>query len=45
MNCENWFVMINVPPNLNIVSEENIKKIKNFIISKINDKVDINISK
>ena len=43
MNCENWFVMINVPANLSVVSEENIKKTKDFIISKINDKVDINL--
>ena len=44
MNCENWFVMINTPANLTIVSEENIKKTKDFIISKINDKVSINLS-
>ena len=36
--------MINTPANLNVVSEENIKKTKDFIISKINDKVDINLN-
>lgn len=44
INCENWFVMINTPANLNVVSEENIKKTKDFIISKINDKVGINLN-
>ena len=44
-NCENWFVMINTPPNLSVVTEENINKIRDFIISKVKDKVGINISK
>ena len=44
-NCENWFVMVNTPANLNIVTEENIKKTRDFIISKVKDKVGIDISK
>lgn len=42
-NCENWFVMVNTPPNLDVVNEENINKTKKFIISKISDKVGIDI--
>ena len=42
-NCENWFVMINTPPNLDIVTEENINKTRKFIISKISDKVGIDL--
>ena len=30
--CENWFVMVNTPANLNVASQENIKKTKDFII-------------
>jgi phytoene desaturase len=44
VNCENWFVMVNTPANLNIVSEKNINKTKNFIISKIKDKVGIDLT-
>ena len=43
-NCENWFVMVNTPANLNIVTEKNIKKTKDFILSKVKDKVGINLS-
>jgi phytoene desaturase len=34
-NCENWFVMVNVPAKPELFTEENIKKIKQNIISKI----------
>tara|TARA_A100001015_G_C15001444_1_gene718681 strand:- start:133 stop:1575 length:1443 start_codon:yes stop_codon:yes gene_type:complete len=44
-NCENWFVMVNTPANLKVASQENIKKTKDFIISKVKDKVGINLSK
>ena len=37
--------MINTPANLNVASQENIKKTKDFIISKVKDKVGINLSK
>jgi phytoene desaturase len=42
-NCENWFVMVNTPPSLDIVNEENINKTKKFIISKIYEKVGIDL--
>lgn len=42
-NCENWFVMVNTPPSLDIVNEENINKTKMFIISKIYEKVGIDL--
>lgn len=34
-NCENWFVMINVPAKPELFTQENIQKIKNNIIAKI----------
>jgi phytoene dehydrogenase-like protein len=36
--------MVNTPANLNIVTEKNIKKTKDFILSKVKDKVGINLS-
>ena len=31
--CENWFVMINVPPSLDLVNSGNINKIKKSVLS------------
>ena len=41
---ENWFVMINTPPNFEIVNSKNIKKLKEIIIRKIKINTGINIS-
>lgn len=41
--CENWFTMINIPPRPTLVNEEEINKARNYIISLIKKKFDINL--
>jgi phytoene desaturase len=42
---ENWFVMVNIPPLPELVSESQIKKVKTFIINQINKKFKISLEK
>lgn len=42
---ENWFVMVNIPPIPELVSESQIKKVKTFIINQINKKFKISLEK
>ena len=44
-DCENWFVMVNAPANLEIDNRDNIEKIKKVIIKKIEEKIDEDLSK
>ena len=44
-DCENWFVMVNTPANLEIDNRENIEKIKKVIIKKIEEKLGEDLSK
>jgi phytoene desaturase len=44
-DCENWFVMVNTPANLEIDNQDNIEKIKKVIIKKIEEKIGENLSK
>lgn len=41
--CENWFVMINIPPKPTLVNEEQINKTRSYINSLIKQKFDINL--
>ena len=41
--CENWFVMINIPPRPTLVNNEEINKARNYITSLIKKKFDINL--
>ena len=41
--CENWFVMINIPTRPNLVSENEIIKVRNFIISKLSNKLKVEL--
>jgi phytoene desaturase len=44
-DCENWFVMVNTPANLEIDNRDNIEKIKKVIIKKIEEKIGEDLSK
>jgi phytoene desaturase len=41
--CENWFVMINIPPRPSLVNNAEINKARNYIISLIKKKFNINL--
>ena len=40
---ENWFVMINVPSQKNLVSDNQIKLIKDLVIKNVYNKFEVNI--
>lgn len=44
-NCENWFVMINVPGNLEIDWKNKIDEYRSLIIKKINQSLNIDVTK
>ena len=41
--CENWFVMINVPPRPQLVTEKEITKVRDLIISSLSNKFNLSI--
>ena len=41
--CENWFVMINIPPIPDLVNSIEIKKVRSFIINQINNKFKVDL--
>ncbi len=41
--CENWFVMINLPADVNAINDVMVKKLRNVIINKISAYLKINI--
>jgi len=43
-DCENWFVMINTPPNINQNWEEEVKRFRKIILEKIKKVLSIDIS-
>ena len=42
-DCENWFVMINTPPNINQNWDEEVKRFKKIILEKIKNVLSIDI--
>ena len=42
-DCENWFVMINTPPNINQNWDEEVKRFRNIIIKKIKRVLSIDV--
>ena len=43
--CENWFVMVNIPPRPDLVTKNEIQRVKKFIIKTINLKLKTDIEK
>ena len=41
--CENWFVMINLPADVNAINDVMVKKLRNVIVNKISAYLKINI--
>lgn len=44
-DCQNWFVMVNTPPNINQNWDEEIKRLKQIILEKIKKVLSIDIEK
>ena len=42
-DCENWFVMINTPPNINQNWDEEVKRFRKIILEKIKKVLSIDI--
>ncbi len=42
-DCENWFVMINTPPNINQNCDEEVKRFRKIILEKIKNVLSIDI--
>tara|TARA_B100001287_G_scaffold31604_1_gene22599 strand:- start:10778 stop:12235 length:1458 start_codon:yes stop_codon:yes gene_type:complete len=43
IGCENWFVMINVPSISNLISPNEIERVRSFIIERINKKFNVDL--
>jgi phytoene desaturase len=41
--CENWFVMVNVPSDLELTSKESINKLRAAVIDLLNNKLNVNV--